>query len=194
MGMSEPPLFDASGRYAAWSAIPGAPGVQTLSRPLSAEENAARAWAAYMVPMRRMFFPTVGIAGAALVLLVGLVSRFSAAWMVGVAVTWIVVVGLGVAIGMPLGASVSRARAEAELGPGRVLSVAWNDQGFSIPSRRGLRFVAFDDIVRVSREGKDGWFVVVRTRMSASMVEPYVLALPPDLVPGQRLQAWGVAH
>lgn len=192
--MSEPPRFDASGRYAAWSAIPGAPGVETLSRPLSVPENAARARAAYMVGMRRMFFPTVAIAGVALVLLVGLVSRFSVAWMVSTAVLWIVVVGIGVAIGMPLGASLSRARAEAELGPGRVHSVAWNEQGFSIPSRRGLRFVAFDDIVRVSRQGRDGWFVVVRTRMSASMVEPYVLALPLDLVPGRRLQAWGIAH
>jgi hypothetical protein len=173
--------------------LPGAPGVETLARALSPEENQARARVVYGRALMQGAAPMLGIGGVVCVVLMAMLAAATglSPWIVALvtAIVWVLVCALGIGIGVPLGLALSRRRAEAELGPGRVLTVAWNEFGFSVAGFRGVRSVPLSDVRAVRRGGVNDWFVVVRTRMRFVSTEPYILALPADLVPQRALDA-----
>lgn len=171
--------------------VPGGPDVETLARAISPEENQARGRAAYLRALMHSMVPMLAIGGLVAVLLgASLLTMGRVPWWAGAVAIggfWVLVCGLGVAIGLPLGLAVNRNRAEDELGVGRVLTTAWNQLGFTIAGLRGMRSIPFSDVRAVRRAGPNDWFVVVRLRMRFISAEPYIIALPGDLVPAWAL-------
>jgi len=137
--------------------VPGAPDVETLARAISPEENQARGRAAYLRALMHTMVPMLAIGGLVAVLLgASLLTMGRVPWWagaVGIGGFWVLVCGLGVAIGLPLGLAVNRSRAEDELGVGRVLTTAWNQLGFTIAGLRGMRSIPFSDVRAVRRGG-----------------------------------------
>ncbi|WP_394160174.1 hypothetical protein [Galactobacter valiniphilus] len=171
--------------------VPGAPGVETLARAISPEENEARGRASYLRSLTTVLLPMLVVLGLVVVLFSAWILRAApidsaAAWFVPLG-TWLFVCVVGVGIGLPIGLAATRRRAEDELGLGRVLTVAWNQAGFSIAGLRGLRSVPFSDVRSVRRGGSNDWFVMIRLRVRFISAEPYIIALPGDLVPAWAL-------
>lgn len=163
---------------------PGQPGVLTLQRQVSEGELSTIALAS----RRHVLYPVLGwatLAGAVLLALLGaLIGGGVAAWVMPL--TFVVLVGVSAAIGLPLGAAVAKSITRQQLGPARVLTVAWNEFGFSYVSWTRSLTVQHREVRRIHDRG-GVWLIRFRVR---SLVDPYLIALPKDLVPQAAMEQW----
>jgi hypothetical protein len=101
----------------------------------------------------------------------------------------ILIFGIALGLGIPLGVRKLQKRLETWLGPKRELIVTWYQNGFSIAGWKSQRFFDWADVRRARWGGRMKQFVIVNTP-SNHAAEIKFHGFPTDLVPREVLQAW----
>lgn len=178
------------GTQDAWHGGDVADGI-TVSRQLSFDEAVQR----LQVARQTVLMPVLGyvLGGGLLVLLlvVGLMTQWSFAWMLVTGLMFAVVVGGAVTLGLVLGNGVLRRQAGYELGQSGVLTATWGGAGGRIAAENMQRSFGYQEIQWIRHVAG---LVVLKLPMTWHASQ-YVLVLPEDFVPAevrQQLVAAGV--
>ncbi|WP_147433636.1 hypothetical protein [Galactobacter caseinivorans] len=164
--------------------LPGQPGVHSVQRQLTEAEIAALATA----PRRKILFPLLGWSYLAVLVVVGVVTFLLAGWQATILFLVLITFAFGVAaaIGVPLGSRLAKNTVRSRLGPDNVLTVAWDQGGFSWVGWGATISAPHRDVKWAKRAGQT-WVIRFRIR---NATDPYVIALPLDFVPDAALQQW----